>query len=102
VAISCRESQPGDLVTCKNHVRELTRDQFAAIQEFSVDTTGGIGDGERRRVLRTRIKLSPKVPALQLLASSLKIFADKLEVSLDDVIIARLQAARKRLGDDGK
>lgn len=38
----------------------LSRDQLAAIQEITVDTTGGSGDGERRRVLRTRFKLADK------------------------------------------
>jgi hypothetical protein len=56
-------------------LEDLTRDQMAAISEFTVDTIGGgTGDGERRRILRTRIKLCPKVPALQLLGSSLKLF----------------------------
>jgi phage terminase small subunit len=38
----------------------LSRDQLAAVQEITVDTTGGSGDGERRRVLRTRFKLADK------------------------------------------
>jgi len=38
----------------------LSREQLAAIQEITVDTTGGSGDGERRRVLRTRFKLADK------------------------------------------
>lgn len=38
----------------------VTRDQLACVQEITVDTTGGSGDGERRKVLRTRFKLADK------------------------------------------
>ena len=56
------------------------RDQLAALQEFTVDTTGGTGDGERRVVLRTKIKLADKLKALELLARHLKMLTDKQEV----------------------
>lgn len=54
----------------------LSRDQFAAIQEISADTTGGTGDGERRQVLRTRLKLASKTANLELLGKHLKLFTE--------------------------
>lgn len=60
---------------------KLTREQAAAIQEISVDTTGGSGDGERRQVLRTRFKLCDKRGSLELLGKHLKLFTDKVEAS---------------------
>lgn len=62
----------------------LTREQAAAIQEISVDTTGGSGDGERRLVLRTRFKLGDKRGSLELLGKHLKLFTDKTEVAGPD------------------
>ena len=59
----------------------LTRDQAAAISEFTVDTTGGSGDGERRLVLRTKIKLADKLKAAELLCRHLGAFNDKLQVT---------------------
>lgn len=41
-------------------LRQVSREQFAAVQELTSDTTGGSGDGERRAVQRTRIKLADK------------------------------------------
>lgn len=59
----------------------VTREQAAAISEIRVDTTGGQGDGERKLVLRTTLKLTPKTPALELLGKHLKLFTDKHELS---------------------
>jgi phage terminase small subunit len=55
-----------------------TRDQMAAVQEFTVDRTG---DGERRLVLRTKLKLHNKTENLKLLGQYLKLFIDRVEVS---------------------
>lgn len=63
---------------------KLNRDQAAAIQEIVVDTTGGAGDGERRKVLRTRFKLGDKRGSLELLGKYLKLFTDKVEASGPD------------------
>jgi phage terminase small subunit len=46
----------------------LSREQMGAIQEITVDATGGSGDGERRRVLRTRFKLADRGSNLERLA----------------------------------
>lgn len=59
----------------------LTRDKAAAIQEITVDTTGGTGDGERRQVLRTKFKLSDKRGSLELLGNNLKLFSEKHEIT---------------------
>jgi phage terminase small subunit len=59
----------------------LTRDQAAAISEFIVDTTGGTGDGERRKVLRTKIKLVDKTKNLELLCRHLGMLNDRLQVT---------------------
>ena len=53
-----------------------TRDQMAAVQEITEDTTGGDGDGERKLVLRTRFKLVSKVESLKLLGQHLKLFTE--------------------------
>lgn len=60
---------------------QMTREQAAAVQEFTVDTTGGSGDGERRVVLRNRLKLTDKAKSLELLGKHLKLFTDKVESS---------------------
>ncbi len=76
----------------------LTRDQAAAIQEITEDTTGGSGDGERRLVLRTKFKLADKTKSLELLGRHLGMFMDKVEhsgtVNLADTFAkARLRIA---------
>ena len=73
----------------------LTRDQAAAIQEITMDTTGGAGDGERKLVLRTRFKLGDKRGSLELLGKHLKLFTDKIELIENDVV-SRLVAGRQR------
>jgi len=57
------------------------RDHMAAVQELTEDTTGGTGDGERKQVLRTKIKLSDRVKALELLSRHLGMLHDKTEHS---------------------
>lgn len=59
----------------------LTRDQFAAIQEIREDTTGGSGDGERKVVVRTTLKLSDKTKNLELLGRHLGMFQDNVKVT---------------------
>lgn len=76
---------------------QLTREQMAAIQEITEDTTGGAGDGERRLVLRTRFKLASKVASLELLGKHFELFTDKLKLDSTPEVIARLTAARTRL-----
>ncbi len=75
---------------------KLTRDQAAAIQEYTVDATGGTGDGERKLVMRTRFKLADKIRALELLGKYLKLFVDKVEVTGLGDLPAVLAAARAR------
>ena len=73
---------------------KLTREQAAAIQEYTVDATGGTGDGERKQVMRTRFKLADKTRNLELLGKNLNLFADRLEVNVVDrgAILAEARA----------
>jgi phage terminase small subunit len=75
---------------------KLTREQAAAIQEITIDETGGGGgDGRREKVQRTRFKLADKGLNLERLGRHLKLFTDKVEVSGMDGLYERLQQARK-------
>lgn len=75
---------------------KLTREQAAAIQEYTVDATGGTGDGERKLVMRTRFKLADKARSLELLGKYLKLFTEKVEVTGLGDLPAVLAAARAR------
>jgi phage terminase small subunit len=76
---------------------KLTRDQAAAIQEITVDETGGGGgDNKREAVQRTRFKLASKRDSLELLGKHLKLFTDRVEVTGDDALLQRLAAGRER------
>jgi phage terminase small subunit len=74
----------------------LTRDQAAAIQEFSEDATGGTGDGERRQVLRRRFKLADKRGSLELLGRHLGMFQDNVKVTGLEGLAERLSEIRKQ------
>lgn len=73
----------------------LTRDQAAAIQEFSEDATGGTGDGERRQVLRRRFKLADKRGSLELLGRHLGMFQDNVKVTGLEGLAERMAQLRK-------
>src|SRR6185437_12987689 len=76
---------------------KITRDQAAAIQEISEDTTGGSGDGERRLILRTKFKLTDKTKNLELLGRHLGMLNDKIQHGADDALLAALAAGRRRI-----
>src|SRR5437879_5316168 len=64
---------------------KITREQAAAIQEITVDETGGgSGDNKREAVQRTRFKLASKRDSLELLGKHLKLFTDKHEIAGQD------------------
>ena len=72
--------------------------QMAAIQEITEDTTGGTGDGERKQVLRTRVKLWDKSKALETLARTLGMLQDvqRHESVILVQVTDRLRSAIKR------
>lgn len=73
-----------------------TRDQMAAVAEITEDTTGGSGDGERKVVLRTKVKLYDKIKALELLGKHLKLYTEKIEHSGLEGLAEKIAAVRKR------
>lgn len=73
----------------------ITRDQFAAVQEIREDTTGGTGDGERKVVVRTTLKLSDKTKNLELLGRHLGMFKDNVNVTGLEGLAERLDEIRK-------
>jgi phage terminase small subunit len=79
---------------------KLTRDQAAAIQEFSEDATGGQNDGERRLVLRRRFKLADKRGSLELLGRHLGMFQDNLKVTGFEGLAERLNQLREKKNGD--
>ncbi len=73
----------------------LSRDQAAAIQEFSEDATGGTGDGERRQIIRRRFKLGDKRGSLELLGRHLGMFQDNMKVTGLEGLADRMAELRK-------
>ena len=63
------------------NLENITRDQWAAVHEIREDTTGGTGDGERKQILRTTLKLTDKTKNLELLYRRLGLLQDNLKVS---------------------
>jgi phage terminase small subunit len=78
----------------------ITRDQFAAVQEIREDATGGTGDGERKVVLRTTLKLSDKTKNLELLGRHLGMFNDKLSAEITMTLASTIAGRRKRAASD--
>lgn len=83
------------------NLRNLTRDQAAAIQEVSEDATGGTGDGERRLVIRTKFKLADKGANLERLGRHLGMFPSKIEHSADSSLAELIAGFRKRVTENG-
>ncbi len=75
----------------------ITRDQFAAVQEIREDTTGGAGDGERKQVIRTTLKLVNKTQNLELLMRHLGLLQDKIEIH-HRVTLERVLEGRQKAG----
>lgn len=80
----------------------ITRDQWAAVQEIREDTTGGSGDGERKAVLRTTLKLADKGLNLERLGRHLKLFTDKVEVTGIEGLAERMAELRKSKNASGE
>lgn len=75
---------------------DTTRAQWAALQEYKEDATGGDGDGERKRVVRRTIKLQSKPHALEMLAKHLHLLDTRIEIDVSDGLAGRLGGARHR------
>lgn len=75
----------------------LTREQWAAVGEYTEDRTGGQNDGERALVMRHRVKLADKTKALELLGKHFALFTEKHEHTFSDDIIAKLNEGRQRV-----
>lgn len=89
----------GDIVT---DLSKCTRDQMSAIQEFTIDSTGGTGDGERKMILRTRVKLADSLKALELLGRTrdLNLFADnKMEITVSDELLSAIAEGKRRASE---
>lgn len=80
---------------------ELTRDQWAAVQEIREDTTGGSGDGERKAILRTTLKLSDKTKNLELLYRRLGLLKDNIKVTGMEGLAEQVEEIRKRKHGSG-
>ena len=75
----------------------LSREQWAALNEYSEDATGGQNEGERRLVVRRKIKLNDKTAAPALLGKHFKLFTEKHEHGFSDDVIAKLREGRQRV-----
>ena len=80
----------------------ITRDQFAAVQEIREDTAGGSGDGERKLVIRTTLKLADKTKNLELLGRHLGMFQDNVKVTGLEGLAERLAEIRTRRSGDSR
>lgn len=78
---------------------EITREQWAAVQEIKEDTAGGAGDGERKLILRTTLKLSDKTKNLELLYRRLGLLKEKVEHSGLESIVDAIAKGRKAVED---
>jgi len=91
-----RPDENGDLTI---DMRNATRDQLTAVQEFSVDQTGGTGDGERKVVLRRKIKMTDRLKAIELMAKILGYIVDKKEVKKTPAESMTDEEINKRLAE---
>jgi phage terminase small subunit len=76
----------------------LSRDQMAAISELTIDTyVVGKSDPENegREVRSVKVKLAPKLGALEALGKHFKLFTDVLEVGDTTDVADELQRARR-------
>lgn len=78
------------------NLANITKDQWAAVHEIREDTTGGIGDGERKQILRTTLKLSDKTRNLELLYRRLGLLQDNVKVSGLEGLADKLASIRRR------
>lgn len=74
----------------------VTREQLAAISELTIETYAmGSGENKDREVKQVKIKLAPKLVALELLGKHHKLFTDVVENGSIADIAAEMREARQ-------
>jgi phage terminase small subunit len=76
-------------------LRGLTEDQWAAVQEVTIDDYIDARNGDRREVRRTRIKLAPKTAPLQLIAQHLGMIKQSAAGAKKQVVQPQLEKPRE-------
>lgn len=73
-------------------------EQAAAIQEFRIEFGARSGDGRHRTVKHMKLKVGPKLRALELLARHCGLLGNRRKASDDGSLVNALAAAGKRAG----
>lgn len=89
--------QPDEQGSMRLDFSKVTRDQAAAIAEIREDNTGGTGDGQRKQIVRTTLKLADKLRALELIGKYLGLYQERQKIDIEITVSDKLEQARKRV-----
>lgn len=89
--------QPDEFGSMRLDFSKVTRDQAAAIAEIREDNTGGTGDGQRKQIVRTTLKLADKLRALELIGKYLGLYQERMKIDVEVTFSDKLEQARKRV-----